>query len=304
MTALTPAVGTVPSYTSPYHSHHVTFTHMVRSEWIKRWSLRSTWWVVGISVAFMALLALLFAVIMSDPNTISAMEQAGGGQGGGMMGGGNMADMLNGAFLVTVGYQFAQLTVAVLGVLSISSEYTTGMIRATLSAAPRRLRLLWAKVIVLVTTTVIISLVGLALSWVITYPILRNVTLSSGRSLLVDFTNGTQLRQLGGSILYLVIIALIAFALGSLIRATAGGIFANVAIIWVIPMILGIIVTFANVDWLNYIYRVLPTEAGQQIVMPTQMPDMLSPWSGIAVMATYAVVLNCLAGIAIRKKDA
>jgi ABC-2 type transport system permease protein len=308
-----PASAAAPTgtFTSPYANNKVNFWHMIRSEWIKRWSLKSTWWVVIMSIVLMAGLALLIAFVMDsvlrDPATAAAMSGAGtegGGSGGGgpMMGG--FGGMFNGAVFITIGYQFAMLTVAVLGVLAISSEYTSGMIRATLSATPRRLRVLWSKLIVLVVTTVIIGVVGVGLSWLVTYPILSNHSDVGGVSMMVDWTDSGQLRQIGGAILFLVIVAVMAMGIGAIMRATAGGIFTNVAILWVLPMILGIIVQLGNVEWLNNIYKLLPSEAGAQIIWPQSQPGMLGQWEGVAVMAGFAVALYAVAAVLIKKRDA
>jgi ABC-2 type transport system permease protein len=306
--------GSPSTFRSPYRSQGVTFLRMVRSEWIKSWSLRSTWWVVAMSIVLMAGLAVIVAAVMhqllNDPEFVARMQAqqqsgGGGGNGGGPPGMNvNFRGAFNGAVFITIGYQFAALTVAVLGVLAISNEYSSGMIRATLSASPRRLRVLLSKLLVLITTTLVIGIIGIGLSWLIATPILRSTNNPSNFSFTVDFADPTQQRQILGAILYLVIIALMSFSLGAVLRATAGGIFSVVAILWVIPLILGIIVQVGDVAWVQTLNKYLPSNAGGQIVSPQLQAGMLDAWPGIGVTALYAAVLFVVAAITIKRRDA
>jgi ABC-2 type transport system permease protein len=279
---------------------------MVRSEWIKSWSLRSTWWVVAMSIVLMAgfadLIAAVMRTVLDDPDILAQMEQGAAQQGPG--GGFGLEGAFNGAVLVTIGYQFAMLTVAVLGVLSISNEYRSGMIRATLVASPRRLRVLWSKLLVLITLTLIIAVVGIALAWVVTDPILAGINNPTGVSFQVDFADTTQIRQMLGAVLFLVIVAIMSFALGALLRATAGGIFAAVALLFVIPLILGIIVGIGDVKWVQTIFKYLPSQAGGQLVYPSSAPGQLDTWMGGAVAGAYAVVIFIAAAISMKRRDA
>ncbi len=113
----------------PHLPYRLSFGHVLRSEWIKFRTLRSTWWTLGITVVVMVGFSLMFAAVMSsmDSAGVSA-EEAGMGSTAGI-----------GVTVITVGYTFAQLAVAVLGALTVTGEYSTGMIRSTLSAVPSRL---------------------------------------------------------------------------------------------------------------------------------------------------------------------
>jgi|GEM_PF-71416 len=306
----------VGPYTSAYAHTSVNFVRMVRSEWRKLWSLRSTWAVAALTIFLMAGLASLFAFVLntafSDPEVTAQLAEMGADQDGtGWQGGANPLSLLSGAMIVTLGYQFAQLTVAILGVMSITNEYTSGMIRATLAASPRRMRVLFSKLLVLAATTIIISAIGLALSWLVTRPILAE------HDLTVDFSQWLTVRSFLGVVLYLLAIAIFSLGLGALIRHTAGAIAAVVAILLVLPGIFSIILMTANASWAEAIYRYLPTEAGSQIINHTggQMMGpgsglgaggmtMLEPWPGIAVLAGYALLAFLAALIAIRRRDA
>ncbi|MCL2594810.1 MAG: hypothetical protein FWD83_04765 [Promicromonosporaceae bacterium] len=293
-------------YVSRFADHRIGFGKMLRSEWLKMWTLRSTWWMVGATIVLMAGLSLLFAAVMNlvlnDPDIMAQMaENAATGEGI------DMTQFAVGIIIVVLGYQFAQLTVAVFAVMTITNEYSSGMIRATFSATPRRLRTLWAKLIMVTLTTAVISVIGLALAWLVSYPLLdRN-------NMLVDFSDSTQIRSLIGAVLVLVMTAWFALGIGTVLRHTAGGIATVLGLFMVVPSILGIIVMFApDLAWLSTIYKFLPSEAGQQIVIPSIGMGMgggatvpsLEPWHGFAVLSAYAVIALAAGALVIKKRDA
>ena len=260
----------------------------------------------------MAGLALLFSAVIQ----IMIDNPAEFGNGDASAAAGATPDLSGVAVLVVViGYNLAQLTVAILGVLAISNEYGSGMIRATFSAAPRRLRTLWAKLIVLTVTTVLVAVVGLALAWLVSYPILNN------HGLTVDFGDSAQVRAIIGTVLYLIMVAWLALGVGTILRHTAGGISAVIAALMVLPMIFGLIVAVApTVRWVGYINRALPSTAGEQLILGDAMAgfaggptgggamtggvEMLAPWTGFAVLATYAVVALVVGAVVIKRRDA
>lgn len=298
----------ITEYKSAFDGRNINFGRMLRSEWLKLWTLRSTWWVSAMTIALMAGLSLLFALVMD----IVFADIRGVGGGGNAFASANIA-----VLIVVLGFQMARITVAVFGVLAITNEYSSGMIRATLAATPRRLRTLWAKLIVVTVTTVLISVLGLALAWLVTLPVLNS------NDMAVDFSNPTHIRAIVGVILYLVAIAWISLGTGALLRHTAGGISTIMGVLLVAPAILGIIViTAPTVEWVATIYRFLPSEAGEQVVMGglmdglltgegsggmgmgTAMTDMLAPWTGFGVLMIYAVVMLVAGAIKIKRSDA
>jgi ABC-2 type transport system permease protein len=277
---------------------------MLRFEYLKMFSLRSTWWMLGATVFLMAGLSLLFAAIM---NLVVNDEQMMADMG---MGGGPTGEFPVGLVIVVFAYSFAQLTIAVFATLTITNEYSSGMIRSTFAATPRRLRTLWAKLIMVTVVTVIVSVISLVIAWLVTLPILN------ANDMTIDLSDATVWRSLVGVVLYLVMISWFALGIGTLMKGSAGGIATVMGVILVLPMILGMIVMFApNIEWVGYIYRVLPSEAGQQIVMPPFQGgggpgmggisvEMLGPWTGFAVLSIYAVVAIIAAAFVIKKRDA
>src|SRR5699024_5985525 len=135
--------------------HPVSFPRIVRSEWIKFWSLRSTYWALAATLVAMVLMSLLMAVGASQ-----AAQNPEFGPGP------------DGAMVISLSYAMAQLAIAVLGVLMISGEYSTGMIRSTLTAVPARIPALAAKAVIITVVSFVVGVVGVMLSYVITAPML------------------------------------------------------------------------------------------------------------------------------------
>ncbi|MBO0611187.1 ABC transporter permease subunit [Myceligenerans salitolerans] len=281
-----------PSSTVPVKK--VTFGRLLHSEWIKLWSLRSTWWTLGSTVVIlvgfgfmMAIIAQLFTDQMSD---MSAEEQAAtGGE-----------QLFTAPIVITGGYEFAALVVAVLGSMLITGEYSTGMIRSTFTAAPHRLGAYFAKATVLAGVTAVLIAVSLALAWLVTYPILDS------NGITVDWGDSDQVRQLYGTVLYTVLVALFALGVGTLIRHTAGAIFTVVAIFLVIPIVFGI-ATFAasQVSWVLDVNKFLPSIAGSAITpAAAQTPEVLDPWVGAGVLAAYTAAVLIAGAISLKTRDA
>jgi len=311
-TASRPAAAGDPHFVSPFADEKVNFLRMLKAEWLKLWTLRSTWWTLTLTVVLMAGLALLFSAVIQI-----MINNPGGGfgpeNGDAVAAGPDLSSVA--VLVVVIGYQLAQLTIAILGVLVMSNEYGSGMIRATFSASPRRLRPLWAKLIVLTVTTVLVAVVGLALAWAVSYPILNN------HGLTVDFGDASQVRAILGTVLYLIMVAWLALGVGTILRHTAGGISAVIGALMVLPLIFGLIVAVApTVRWVGYINRALPSTAGEQLILGDAMVGfgpaggggamasggvaMLDPWVGFAVLAIYAVVALVVGAFVIKRRDA
>src|SRR5690606_26514725 len=129
----------------------VSFLRVLHSEWIKLWSLRSTYWTVLATLAAMVLIAVMLGIA-------SIVEEGTEGP--------------DGLMAIGMGYAFAQVAVAVLGVLTVTGEYTTGMIRSTLAAVPPRIPALAAKAVVVATVGFVVGVAGVTLSYVASYPLL------------------------------------------------------------------------------------------------------------------------------------
>lgn len=260
----------------PASDVRVTFPRLVRSEWIKLWSVRSTWWVVPITVVAQAGIAWLIAYFGTRE-----MERSG-------------VDL--GAFTageLVGGIQLAQLAICVLAVLTVTGEYSTGMIRSTLTAAPTRVPALLSKGLVVVVVSFVTGIIGTVLSWAVTYPVL-------GETYRVDLADATNQRILLGAPLYLAAIALLAFAIGALLRHSAGALATVLGLLLVVEGILSMI------PWTFFekISPYLPMSAGSQLVQNGGPDAVLSPWQGYGVLVAWGVLAVTAACLLLRRRDA
>lgn len=288
MSAATATPTTARRQFSDEDRYRVTFGRLVKSEWIKLVSLRSTWWTLGLTVLGMIGLAVMFA------STLSFIDD----------GSGSPLNQIEGlaAQVITFGYFVGQISVAVIGALVITGEYSTGMIRATMTADPSRTKVLLAKAGVLSGVTLVTGLVGIALSYLVTLPWLNRYDLA------LDFSNGTNYRVLLGTAVYLVLIALLSFGLGLILRSSAGTIAALMSLLFLAPIFVGILAAWA--EWAANILKFLPGTAGENMMTlsgvmedPSVAGTSLTPLQGFLVLSGYVVVALVLGLISARKRD-
>lgn len=264
-------------------SAHVSFAGAVRSEWLKLRTLRSTWWITALAVVLMAGIALLGTWSLS---TFIDADPEGASQA--------MGVMPNGAEFATSGSLFGQLVLAVLGVLVVTNEYASGMVRSTFAAVPRRTPVVLAKVVVLSLVAIVTSALAVGASALVSAPFFDTLNVE----LPLDSTDTWQI--LGGTVLFLTLIALMAFGFGLLLRHTAGAIFLVVAIAFVVPIVLQAFQT----DLIQNINKFLPMNASTAFMTTTDASaggmTLLEPWAGLAVMVAWAVV-PIIAGTALLK---
>jgi len=271
----------------PADDVRLTFPRIVRSEWIKFRTLRSTVWTLAMTLLLMVGIVTLFSALFAS--------QEGAGNAGGNDGTGSI-------FVFTIAANLAQLAVVVLGVLVITGEYSTGMIRSTLAAVPRRLPALWAKGVVLAVSIFLVSTVAMGISLGVMQLFL------GAKGLAPDLGDAETVRILVGVPLYLTAIALLAFAIGALMRHSAGALAA----------VLGLLLVVENlflIPWkpLQHISPFLPGTAGSRILMPKAQIDavsqgavgaVLGPWQGYAVLLAWVVVLLTAAAVLLRRRNA
>jgi ABC-2 type transport system permease protein len=271
----------------------VTFARVLRAEWIKLRTLRSSLWAALLTVVVMVGLALMMASLLNTARDEPDMQE------GFSRDPGLQAIGLTGTTAVVFGYSFAQLVIAVLGALTMTSEHSTGMIRATYAAVPRRLPVLAAKLLVVAAVTAVLVVVALAIAYLATMPILE------AGGLPVDWSDGRQVRALAGCVLYLVTIGLLAVGVGALLRHTAGTIFTLVAALFVLPLVFSIVTSVSDATWAEWVNKLLPSVAGERVISTGTTPDtLLEPWTGYAVLAGYTVVVLVVAAVTVRRRDA
>ncbi len=277
-TTITPAShvdGSAASAPIPGIGGRVTMARVVVSEWLKLRSLRSTWLTFGATLLTLVGLGLLIcgltAAHWADMPPASRAH----------------FDPVEASF---GGVFFAQLALGVLGVLVVTGEYSTGTIRASLTAVPRRLPVLWAKAGVFAVVTFGLTGAGAFAAFL------------GGQALLG--AHGTtvgppQVLRVFGVALYLTVVGLLGIGLGALLRSTAGGIAVLFGVLLVVPISAG----FLPSDWQRTLAPYLPSNAGAALYKLHAHPGMLAPWTGFALFAGYALAVIALAAVLLRRRD-
>ncbi len=257
----------------------VTYDRLLRAEWTKLRSLRSSGWtMVAMVVSSIALGTLLCAVVAAHWSSASAADRASW-------------DPTNQSLVGTI---FGQLAVAVFGVLAVTGEYASGTIRASVAAVPKRTPLLVAKAAVYGGVALVSGEIVSLISFFIGQRIFQ------GRVPYATFGQPGVARAVLLAGVYLALICLIAMALGVVLRHTAGAITAIVALLLVLPAITAALPT----SFQNSVGRFLPEQIGggsMGAVVPE--PHALGPWVGTAVLAGYALVAMLLAGRMLARRD-
>ncbi|MEU7893577.1 ABC transporter permease subunit [Nonomuraea sp. NPDC049152] len=246
---------------------------VLRSEWTKIRSVRSTMWTLGTAGVLMLAFGALMAVVVS-------------GQSGGMEG-------LEPAGMSLTGLPFASLALATLGVLVISGEYRSGAIRTTLAAVPNRLELLTAKVVVFAAVALVVSTVASFGAFFVSQAVFAREGLS------VALTEPGVFRAVVGAGLYLTASGLFGLALGALIRHTPGAIVMVIALILVLPSQTAMLPG----EWGPFVHEHFTSNAGMRITDVNPVGG-LPPWQGFAVYLGWIAVTLVAAAVLLKKRDA
>jgi ABC-2 type transport system permease protein len=258
----------------------VTQARVLRSEWTKFRSLRSTGWTLLIALVLMIGIGAAFsAVNASQYHTFTPSQIAS----------------FNPVSVSLTGTAFAVIAFGVLGVLMMSGEYGTGMIRSSLTVVPRRLPVLWAKLGVFAASAFAASLAASFAAFFIGQALL------SGHGLGVSLGSPGALRSVVGAALYITVGGLIGVALGALLRSTAAGIATFAGAFFVVPPLASLLPSSVS----DHLTKYLPSDAGSALWGGAQdAAHALSPWTGFAVLCGYAVVLIAAAAWRLRRSDA
>ncbi|HEV3366385.1 MAG TPA: ABC transporter permease [Acidimicrobiales bacterium] len=275
----------------------------IRSEWTKLRSVRSTW----ISLAVIVVAGIGLSALVSN---VEATRWAG-------LGPVDRAQFDPVRFSQT-GEFLSQFVVGVLGALIVTSEYSTGSIRTTLAAMPRRTTVLAAKAVVVGVVVFVVTQITAFISFFVSQAVL---TAHGGRALPADSSILTQLRSRvipvvtlanGGAVravilcgVYLTLLTLLALGIGFILRHTAGAISLYVGLLLVIPLVIGILPSSIS----GSIEKYLPSNLGlAMIVVTTRKTDfagvLLSPWAATGLLALYAAVVVALAVWVLARRDA
>ena len=290
--------GTVPARSSA-GSRGVTFGGVLRSEWIKLWSLTSTRILLGltlVAIVGVGALAVLIRYTFLDEAVRSAREQ-----------GQTMTpEMLEQSFppdsgfdlynLPNAGLQIGILILGSLAVLFMSSDYATGMIRSTMNAVPRRLPAFAAKAIILAVISYLISATAGVATFLIAMPVFQGMGFDLDWS-----TDGVLYSILTGG-LYVAGVALIGLSLGTLLRNSAGGITVLVGIFFVLSIAAGFMTLIPGEFW-KYVPQYIPSEAGGRFLSIGHTDGVIDPWHGGLIFLGYVLLSLIPAMIALKKRD-
>jgi ABC-2 type transport system permease protein len=205
--------------------------------------------------------------------------------------------------LSLTGVQFGQAVVAILAVLVISNEYSTGMIRVTLAAMPGRHAVLAAKAILVTALVLAAGTVAVFGSVLAGHLILPGHGFTSARGFhSVWLSYGPALRAASGSVLYLALISLLSLGVAVVVRDSAVAIGTVLALLYLFPILLAFI---GNAHWQHRLERWTPTVAGLTIQDTTGLRSLaITPWAGLGVLALWAAGALLAGGLAFRLRDA
>ncbi len=277
-TIAAPAVHT----TTPTASR-TTSARVLRSEWIKMRTLRSTWLTIG-GIAF-ALIAFGLVSALTASGQVESDGQAGPP---GFAGTDPVSTVLSGA-------NFAVLIVAVLGAIIGAREYSTGMIRTTLAAVPARLPVLWGKLLTFVGVITPVVVGGTLVSFFAGMAIL-----DAGGAATASWADDGVARAVLGTAVYLVGLGVIGVAVGLLLRSTAGAIGTVIGAVLFVPTLASALLPES---W-DEVLKFLPSNAGQAFTSVSPAETLLTPGAGMAVFAGWVVLSVVAAAVALARRDA
>ncbi|MFG6445480.1 ABC transporter permease subunit [Microbacterium sp. P07] len=235
MTTLTASPGTGARTASP---HRVTFPRLLRSEWMKLTSLRSTWWSLAIATVLSVAISMLIAAASAD-----------------------LSPGFPAVTAILSPTQFTMLVAGILGSIAVTGEYSTGMIRSTLAAEPRRGAVLVAKAVVVAALMGVTTIVSYAIAIAMTAGMLSEQ---------IDWAEPTQsLIPLALGVLSMIAFALIGVGFGFIIRNGAGAIAATVGLLFVLPIVVSIFAIMGEAGrWIVDSGEYLPMNAAAALSVP------------------------------------
>ena len=266
----------------PPPSGRAGFGGTLRSEFTKIRSVRSTYWTllvllavsIGIGAAISAGTAANWShTSPSDRATFDATQASIAGL-----------------------FYLGQLVIVVLGAMVLTAEYSTGMIRTSLTAMPRRGTVYAAKVVVFAVVALVVTLVAAFIAFFLGQSLLASTHESA------TLSQPNVLRAVIGTALYVTLCGLFAFAAGAILRHTAAAITSVIGLLFVIPILAHLLPS----SWYQDLARWLPDAAGRAIsaTVGGQDPHLFSPWTQFAVFAVYTVILLAVGAVLFRKRDA
>jgi ABC-2 type transport system permease protein len=275
MTAMAQSSAQAPAANAT--GQRVTLARVVRSEWTKFRTQPSAAWSLLTAVAFVVGFGVLYSLIRvtrppHTPAEVASFDPTAVG---------------------LAGVQLAQVAVGVLGVLLVTSEYATGMIRTTMVAVPRRLPVLWGKAVVLALTAPLVFVPAAFATFLVSQSVL------SREHLATTLDQPGVARAVLGSALYLTAVGLLGLGLGALLRNTAGATASLFGVLFGLQIVVG----FLPATLADKVSRYLPTPAGVAVTNVRSDPASLAPWAGFGLFCLYTAILLGLAAWRLRRRD-
>jgi ABC-2 type transport system permease protein len=256
----------------------------LRAEWTKSWTVPGTGWLLAAVAGLTAAVGVLAVASTHCPASLTCSVDT--------------------AKLSLTGVQFGQAVVAIMAVLAISGEYSTGMIRTTLAATPRRPVVLAAKAVVLTGQVLVAGAVAVLGSLLAGGLILPGHGFTTGRGFLaLSLSDGLVLRAAIGSVLYLGLVGLLGLGVATMVRDPAPAIGTVLGVLYLLPLI--VVFLGANPVWQRRFERYTPSNAGLAIEDTTGLHHLpIGPWEGLGVLALWALGSLVAGALLLRLRDA
>lgn len=262
-------------------------SYALHAEWTKLRTLAGTWWLLLAAAALTIAVSAAAAAAFTCPSGACTPGQTA----------------VDPAKLGLTGVDLGQVLIALLAVLAVGGEYGTGMMRLTLTAVPRRLTAFTAKALVTTAAAVAASVLAVGGSAFAGWLILPARGVSAGNGYVpLTLANAADLRAVGGSILYLTLIALLAFGVTTAVRDSATGIGLVLGLLFLFPLMSAVIPDHVLA---RHLEQIAPMTAGlyvQATVGVSSLP--LTPWQGLGVTAAWAAGALLLGAAVLRFRDA
>lgn len=252
-------------------AYRVTPARVLRSEWHKLWTLRSTWITLIVTSALTAAMGAGLGAAYD-----------GTGEGG-----------MDTVVFVLLGTQFTQINLGVLGILATAGEYSTGQIRATMTAVPRRLPVLWSKAAVLAAIAFPLTL----LTNFLTFPLAQSFL--SGTDQSAALGDPGVLRALVGNAGGLTLLAVLALGIGALVRSVPMAIGAFIGLIMIVPEVMAMLPYEIVDDAVRY----FPGRALETLTTAQPLPGTASPAAALLAMTLWTTATLTLAATVLRRRD-
>lgn len=254
----------------------------LHSEWTKLRTVAETAWL---------LVGAIVATVVVSAGTASAVSCSSTGCG------------QDPTKLSLTGIDLSQAIIAILAVTAISGEYSTGMIRTTFTATPRRLVVLASKAVILAGVTLVagtIAVLGSLLAGRLILPG-RGFTAAHGYA-PISLTDGSTLRAAVGSVFYLVLIALLSLGVATMIRESAIGVGTVLGLLYLFPVVVQAV---TDPSWKRFLQQIAPMNAGLDIQSTINLRHLpIAPWAGLGVLAAWAGGALLVGGLLLHLRDA